>query len=100
MPNQTPGPDLTAGAGDHAGVAETQGISPKAIAAAVWAFVGPLLLTGAAELVAYLVGNPGALEALPLWVQAPVLAMLATLSAGLAAYRANPGTVVTVKARD
>jgi hypothetical protein len=71
----------------------TDGLSPKAIAATVWAFLAPLLLTGADALLAYLVGNPSVFSVLPVVVQVPLVAFLGALAAAVAAFRASPGSV-------
>ena len=92
----------TPGVPDHAAPeARTEGISPKALWATVWAFVAPLLVTAADAAVGYVLDNPGVLDAMPPIVRTVVLAVLAALGAAVAAYRAAPGRVrVEGAARD
>lgn len=68
---------------------QTQGISPKAIAAAV---VGALLGIAVAALNA-IQEQPSLLGPLPVWVQGVVLAVVPALVSFLSAYQAAPGVV-------
>lgn len=67
----------------------TTPISPKVVAATVWAFVAPLLLAALLALVSYLMTDDGRalFAAVPTWVQVPLLAFISALSAALAGYR-------------
>jgi hypothetical protein len=84
--------------GDHeliepAPVLVTEGISPKALFAGLWSFALPLLVVGGDALLGYLLDNPSVFAALPPVVQVPLLAVLASLAASVAAYSARPGSV-------
>jgi hypothetical protein len=72
----------------------TDGLSPKMIAAGVWAFLAPLLMAGGDALLGYLLDHPAVFAALPELVQVPILAILAALAASVAAAKARPGKVV------
>jgi hypothetical protein len=69
---------------------KTVGVSPKTTAAAVAALVGPL--------VARLVGDLLGVEVESETVEGLILAGVAAVSAGLAAYKARPGVVIPDRA--
>lgn len=75
--------------------AETVGISPKTLWAGLASLGVGVLATGATAALDYTSANPALLAGLPPIVVVAILAMLAPLSAALAAYKASPGLVVT-----
>jgi hypothetical protein len=62
-------------------------VSPKVVLASVGALLLPILLTGLASLVGYVIGHPDVLADVPEWLRVPVLAMLAAIGALVAGYR-------------
>lgn len=77
---------------------QTTGLSPKAVAAAVVAFLLTVLVPAATAIIENVVANPQLLDAVPAWLRVGVLAALVALGTLLAAYRARPGVVEPVSA--
>lgn len=78
----------------------TDGLSPKAVVAAVVAFLLTVLLPAAAAVIQNLTDNPQLFAGLPGWLQAGIAAALVALGTLVAAYQARPGTLVEdVRAR-
>lgn len=78
----------------------TDGLSPKAVLAAVAAFVLAVVLPAAEAVIENVTANPELLAAIPAWLRVGVLAALVALGTLLAAYRARPGVVVTAGLRE
>lgn len=71
----------------------TDGISPKAVAATLVAFVLPFLIDAGAAAVKALTDNPAVFDGLPAWLRLVATAVLSALGVALAAYRARPGAI-------
>jgi hypothetical protein len=71
----------------------TDGISPKAILAALTALVLPLLVEAGASVVKWLTENPAVFDGFSPWVRFVATTFLTALGVAYAAYQARPGQI-------